>query len=117
MRFIAQILVNALAIFLADYLVPGFIFKGDLLTLIIAGLVLGLINVFIRPVLRLISTPLIIFSLGLFIVIINIILLWILEYLIPDLTITGFWNYFWGVLIISMVNIVFGTRKRKKINN
>ena len=117
MRFVAQILVNALAIFLADYLVPGFIFEGDILTLIIAGLVLGLINVFIRPILRLISAPLIIFSLGLFIIIINIILLWLLEYLISDLTITGFWTYFWGVLIISMVNIVFGTGKRKKMND
>ena len=119
MRFIAQILVNALAIFLADYLLPGFIFEGDILTLIIAGLILGLINIFIRPILRLISVPLIIFSLGLFIIIINIIMLWLLEYLIPDLTITGLWNYFWGVLIISAVNIIFGTgrRKRKKMND
>jgi len=114
MRFIAQILVNALAIFLADYLVPGFIFEGDILTLIIAGSVLGLINAFIRPILRLISMPFIIFSLGLFIIIINIVMLWLLEYLISDLTITGLWNYFWGVFIISTVNLVFGTGKRKR---
>jgi len=119
MRFIAQILVNALAIFLADYLLPGFIFEGDILTLIIAGLILGLINVFIRPILRLISVPLIILSLGLFIIIINIVLLWFLEYLIADLVITGLWSYFWGVLIISAVNIVFGTgkKKRRKMEN
>lgn len=118
MRFIAQILVNALAIFLADRFLPGFNIGGDILTLIIAGSVLGLINIFIRPILRLISAPLIIISFGFFIIIINIILLWLLEYLISDLTIIGFWNYFWGVLIISTVNIVFGTgRKRKKIND
>lgn len=119
MRFIVQILVNALAIFLADRFLPGFSIGGDILTLVIAGLVLGLINIFIRPILRLISVPLIIFSLGLFIIIINIIILWLLEYLISDLTITGFWNYFFGVLIISAVNLVFGTgkRKRKKIDD
>ena len=119
MKFIVQILVNAIAIFLADYLLPGFVFEGDILTLIIAGLVLGLINVFVRPILKIISTPLIIFTLGLFIIIINIIMLWILDYLVSDLSITGFWTYFWGVLIISAINIVFGTGKinRKRLNN
>ena len=97
MKFVAQILTNALAIFLADYLVPGFIFEGDILTLFITGLLLGLINFFIRPVLRLISTPLIVVTLGLFLIIINIILLWLLEYFVPELTIVGFWAYFWGV--------------------
>ena len=114
MRFFAQIATNALAIFLTDYLVPGFIFEGDVLTLLIAGLILGLINFFVRPVLRIISAPLLILSLGLFTIVINMGLLWLLEYLMPELTITGFWNYFWGVLIISGVNIVFGTSKKKK---
>ncbi len=114
MKFVAQILTNALAIFLADYLVPGFIFEGDILTLFITGLLLGLINFFIRPVLRLISTPLIVVTLGLFLIIINIILLWLLEYFVPELTIVGFWAYFWGVLIISAVNMFFGTGKKKK---
>lgn len=116
MRFIIQILINGLAIFLADYLVPGFIFEGDILTLAIAGLILGLINVFIRPILKLISTPLIILSLGFFTLAINMALLWLLEYFVPELTITGFWTYLWGSLIISMVNLVFGYRKKKKEN-
>jgi len=116
MRFIIQILTNGLAIFLADYLVPGFIFEGDILTLAIAGLILGLINVFVRPILRLISTPLIVLSLGLFIIVINMTLLWLLEYFVPELTITGFWTYLWGSLIISAVNLVFGYKKKKKEN-
>lgn len=111
MRFIVQILTNSLAIFLADYLVPGFNFKGDILTLLVAGLILGLINFFIRPILRFISAPLVIFSLGLFIVVINIIILWFLEYLVAELTVTGLQAYFWAVLIISLINIFFGTGK------
>lgn len=114
MRFIAQILANALAIFLADRLLDNFIFEGDILMLIIAGLILGLINIFIRPVLKLISTPLIILSMGLFTLVINMALLWILEYLMSDLTIIGFWTYLWGMLIISAVNMVFGTRKKRR---
>jgi len=113
-KFIAQIFVNAVAIFLADYLIPGFIFTGDILTLFIAGLILGLINVILRPILRFVSTPFIIISLGFFLIIINIGLLWLLEYLVDELTITGIWAYFWGVVIISFVNIVFGTGRKKK---
>ncbi len=114
MKFIVQILVNAVAIFLADYLVPGIIFEGDILTLFIAGLLLGLINFFIKPIVKLISTPLIVITLGLFIVAINIALLWLLEYFVPELTIIGFWSYFWGVIIISFVNIIFNTGREKK---
>jgi len=114
MRFIIQILVNALAIFLADYLIPGIVFQGDILTLFIAGLILGLINFILKPILKLISAPLIALSLGLFVIIINIALLWLLEYFVPELTITGFWSYFWGVLIISIVNMFFGTGRKKK---
>lgn len=114
MRFIAQILINALAIFLADYLLSGFIFEGNILTLLIAGLIMGLINFFIRPVLRLLAAPLIVISLGFFIIIINMGLLWLLEYLVPELTITGFWTYLWGVIIISSVNIIFSRVGKKK---
>jgi len=114
MRFIAQVLVNGLAIFLAAYLVPGFVFEGNILTLLVAGLILGLINFFIRPVLRLLTAPLIALTLGLFLIVINIGLLWLLEYLVPQLTITGFWAYFWGVVIISGANIIFGTKRKKK---
>jgi putative membrane protein len=114
MRFIIQIITNGLAIFLADYLVPGFVFEGDLLTLLIAGLILGLINVFIKPILKLISFPLLILSLGLFTLVINMALLWLLEYFVAELTITGLWSYFWGSLIISLLNLVFGYRKKKE---
>jgi len=114
MKFIAQIIVNALAIFLAAYLVPGIVFEGNILTLIIAGLILGLINFFIRPVLRFLTAPLIALTLGLFLIVINIGLLWLLEYLVKELTIAGFWAYFWGVIIISGVNIIFNLGKKKK---
>ncbi|MFH0907031.1 MAG: phage holin family protein [bacterium] len=114
MKFIFQILTNALAIFLANYLLPNFIFEGDILTLAIAGLVLGLINFFIKPIARLISAPLIILTLGLFIIAINMGILWMLEYLIQELTINGFWTYLWASLIFSAINIIFRNKKQKK---
>lgn len=111
MKFIAQIFTNAIAIFLASYLVPNFTFKGDILMLLIAGLILGLINFFIKPILKLISAPAIFLSLGLFLIVINMGLLWLLDYIMLELTITGLAAYFWGVLIISITNMAFGVRK------
>ena len=114
MWFVVQILANSLAIYLADYLLDGFYFSGDILSLAVAGLVLGLINFFIKPVLKIISAPLIILSLGLFTIIINIGLLWLLNRLVDDLSISGFSTYFWSVLIISAINIVFRAHTKKK---
>ncbi len=112
-KLIVQIISNALAIFLAVYLVPGIVFEGDILTLIIAGLILALINLFIKPVLHLLSAPLILLSLGLFSLVINIGLLWLLEYFVNELMITGLTNYLWGTLIISLVNISFSLASKK----
>ncbi|OGZ36816.1 MAG: hypothetical protein A3D38_01605 [Candidatus Portnoybacteria bacterium RIFCSPHIGHO2_02_FULL_40_23] len=115
MRFIVQILTNGLAIFLAAYLVPGIVFTGDILTLLIAGLILGLINFFIKPILKLISAPLIILTLGFFTLVINMGLLWILDYLVKELTITGLWTFFWGALVISAVNVFVGLTIKRKV--
>lgn len=115
MRFIVQILSNSLAIFLADYILPGIIFNDSILTLLIAGLILGLINFFIRPVLKLISAPLIVLTLGFFTIIINMGLLWLLDYLTPELVIAGFWAYFWGTIIISAVNMFVGLTIKRNV--
>lgn len=114
MRFIPQVIANIAAIFLADYLVPGFVFSDGLLKFLIAGVILGLINIFIKPILKLISLPLIILTAGLFIIVINMFLLWLLDYFMPELTISGLWAYFWSSLIISALNIIF-VRKKKKL--
>lgn len=112
MRFLFQILVNALAIFLADYLIAGIIFVGPWYTLLIAGLVLGIINVLVKPILKVLTSPLIFISLGLFSLVINIALLWLVTVFVPELTIIGFWAYFWGALVIAIVNTIFGTGKK-----
>ena len=112
-RFIIQILSNALAIYLAAWLIQGFDFTGGWTTLILTGFVLGMINFFIRPILKFISFPLIILSLGLFTIIINMILLGIAGWLIPELTIGGIWPLFWGVVVISIVNLFFSFGAKK----
>jgi putative membrane protein len=108
MSFIAQIAVqifaNALAILAAKELVSGFIFHGTTLDLVIAAAVLGIVNSLIRPVVKLFTFPFIILTLGIFSLIINIAMLYLVADLLPTLQIHGFWAAFWGMIIISIVN-------------
>jgi len=115
MRLIIQILTNALSIFLANYLLDGFVFTGNILTLMVSGFILGLINFFLKPILKIITAPLYILTLGLFSIVINMFLLYILDYLVPELSITGIWTYFWASIIISAVNIFIGKTLKKGV--
>ncbi len=118
LRFLVRILGNALAISVAAYFVPNFYFPRDWKLLLLAGLILALFNAILKPLLKLISLPLIIISLGLFSLIINAALLWLLAQFLPELKIIGFWAYFWGTLIIVLMNLIVSllTKKRHKDN-
>jgi len=109
MRFFVRILSNALAVYLAAYFVVGFDLPHQLQDwklLLLAGLILAIFNAILKPILKLISLPFIILTLGFFTLIINIGLLWLLSQFLPELTIAGFWAYFWGTIIISLVNLI-----------
>lgn len=114
MRLLLQIVSNALAIYVASYLVPGFDFKGNLTILLITGLILGIINFFLKPILKFFLTPLIIISLGLFSIIINMAILALIDYLVPDLVIANLYALFLGTIVISIVNLFLGLALKKK---
>ena len=97
-------MANSLAILIATRLVPGFIFSGDILNLLIAGAVIGLINALVKPVIQLLSFPVILLTLGLFNILINIFLLFLAAKFLPHLSIQTFWAAFWGVIILSLTN-------------
>ncbi len=114
LKFVVKTLVNAAGILLADYFVPGIIFSGDIISLIITGFVLAVANSIVKPILKFISGPLIILTMGLFAVIVNIAILWLVTWLMPELTITGFWAYFWGVVILTILNAITHTITKRK---
>jgi len=118
LRFTVRILGNALAISLAAFFVQGFSFTKDWMILLLAGLILALFNSILKPILKLISAPLIILTLGLFTLVINMGLLWLMTLFFPQLQIQGFWAYFWGTIIVSTINWVVGalTKKRAKVD-
>ena len=97
--------VNAAALWVADVLFTGVRIDGWKAYLIGAA-VLGIANGIIKPVLALLTLPLIIITLGLFLLVINIAMLALAEWIAPDFSITGFWTYVGTVVIIWIVNVV-----------
>lgn len=114
-KFIVRILSNALAVFLAAYFVINFTFPiNNWKLLLLTGLVLAIFNVILKPILKFISTPLIILTLGLFTLIINGLILWLLTKFIPELKISSLAAYFWGIIIISLINWLIGLFLKNK---
>jgi putative membrane protein len=101
--FLLRILVNAGAIYLAASLVPGVELRG-VGAAVLAGLVLGLVNAVVRPVLVLLTLPLTLLTLGLFLFVLNAVCLWLASALVPGFEIRGFGAAFLGALLVSVVS-------------
>jgi putative membrane protein len=104
-KFLQSWIINTLAVLIAAFMIKGISFRSPL-DLFVASLILGVLNSVIRPVLLLIALPLLIFTLGLFILVINALLLWLVGSMnIGAFHVDGFMSAFWGALIISMVSL------------
>ncbi len=106
--FIIRWFVTTIAVFVATKLVPG-IKCEPVEALLGASLLLGIINAFVRPVLMLLSLPFIIVTMGLFIFVINALLLLFVSKLIPSFYVDGFWSAFFGAIIISFVSWILSS--------
>lgn len=95
-----QILGGILGIFLAQRFVPGVEFTGNWQMLALAGGILGLLNFFIKPILKFISLPLRILTFGLFSLVINMFMVWIVDIIFLELIISGIIPLFWTSLIV-----------------
>ena len=109
-KFILRWVVNAIALFLAVYLVPGVNLEGGWVSILWLALIFGLINAFLRPLLTLLTCPLIVLTLGLFTLLINTFLFWLTGWVGQQLgigfTIDGFWSAFLGGLVVTVVSVI-----------
>ncbi len=103
-------IINAIALAVAATLVSGIHVDGGWLVLALVALIFGLVNALIRPLVTLLTCPLIILTLGLFTLVINAAMLllasWIAGLLGIGFTVDGFWPAFWGGLVISIVSFI-----------
>jgi putative membrane protein len=95
--------VTTVAVFAAEKIIPG-ISCASAGALLGASLLLGIINAFVRPVLLLLSIPFIVVTMGLFILVVNALLLMLVSTMIPSFSVDGFWSAFFGAIIISIVS-------------
>jgi putative membrane protein len=97
--------VNAAMIYLAAQVVPGITLRGKpLWPALLAGLVLALVNAVVRPVLKVLTLPLTLLTLGLFLFVLNAFCLWLTSAIVPGFDVQGFWAAFLGALLISVVS-------------
>lgn len=104
-EFFIRWFVTSVAVFVAAWIVPG-IDYSNFTGLAFASLLLGIINAMVRPVLLILCLPLILVTMGLFILVLNALLLWFVSGILPgsSFTVSGFWAAFWGGLVISIVS-------------
>ncbi len=114
-RLIVRVLGNTLAIYLCAYFISGFDFPtNNWKLLLLAGLILALLNGLLKPLLSFISGPLAFLTLGLWPLLINIGILWLMEYFLPELKITGFWAYLESIILITAANWLINLITHKK---
>ena len=108
MRFLVRLLVNAAALWVATRLVSGVTYSGGWLPFLGVALVYGIVNATLRPVLKILTFPIIILTLGIFALVINGLMLWLTSSLSDALGlgfhVRGFWAAFWGALVVSIVS-------------
>jgi putative membrane protein len=118
---ILRLIINAVGLWLAARLVTGVDIVGvdggeftvdTAIKLLILAAIFTVVNALVKPLVKLLSLPLVILSLGLFLLVINALMLWLTSWVADffdgGLTISGFWAAFWGGLIIALVNFVLG---------
>jgi putative membrane protein len=104
-RALIQVLANSVGLLLAAKLLPGFEWSGSgVLALLVAGAVIGLINLLVKPVVKILSCPLIILTLGLFYLVINGLMLLLADWLLDGLKIDGLGWAILGGIVMGLVN-------------
>ncbi|MGD2077065.1 MAG: phage holin family protein [Chloroflexota bacterium] len=103
-KLIIRLVINAIALWLAATLISGIELSSNLWEVLIVAIIFGLINALIKPVIKLISLPLIAVTLGLFTLVINAFLLLLTSWLSSALTVDGLIPAFLGAIVISLVS-------------
>ena len=105
-KLFLQIITGMLAIWLATKFVKGVEFTGPLRLLLLAGAILGFLNFFIKPILKIVTLPLRILTFGLFSLVINIGIIWLVSLIMPDLKFNGIYPLLWTTVLAWGLSLI-----------
>ena len=105
--FLIQWAITAIALWIASYLFRGIKFESTG-ALVISALLLGLANALVKPLLIVLTLPLTLITFGLFLLVINALVLMLVAWLVKGFRLSGFWTAFFASIFISIVSIVIG---------
>ncbi|MCC6568060.1 MAG: phage holin family protein [Anaerolineales bacterium] len=111
-KFILRLCINAIALYLAALILPGIALNGEPMSIVWLALIFGLVNALFRPLLKFLTCPLIILTLGLFTLVINTFLFWLTSVIgqsfgiMLSISDPVWWNAFLGGLVVSVVSVV-----------
>lgn len=105
MKLISKLLITALALLIAAYFVPGIVIENIYIAMIVAVL-LGLLNLIVRPVLVILTLPITIVTLGLFIFIINASIFWFVASFVDGFSVSSFWVALLGSVIVTVISTI-----------
>jgi putative membrane protein len=103
--FLLRAAIAAMGLWIATAWVPGVSIDGPR-TLLLAGILLGVVNAIVRPIAILLTLPVTIVSLGLFLLVINAGMVALVAWMLPGMHVTGFWSAFWSAAIVSLVGML-----------
>ena len=114
MRFVTNIVVSTLAVYLVAHFMPGVIMQDEFSALLVA-LALAFLNAFVKPLLTLLTIPFTLFSFGLFLLVINAFIIMLADKLVSGFEVKGFWPALWFSLVLSLttglMNQILGNGK------
>jgi putative membrane protein len=114
MRILARILLNGLGLWAAAKLLPGLHWEGGLAYLVLAGFVVGAINVLVKPIVTALSCPLLVLTLGLFYLVINGAMLWLADLALDGFRVDGFLWAIAGGLFLAVFNLLLKPLTEKR---
>jgi putative membrane protein len=109
-RFLLKIIACSVALWVADYALAGFAVDQGIRGYLMAGTFLGLLHMFVRPVIKLLTLPLMLVTLGFFSVVINAGILWFVARALDVVSISGVLSLLWATAIVSVVNVLLEPR-------
>jgi putative membrane protein len=103
MGLIIRILISAVAVYVASLFIPGISVSGGVSTYLVVAIVLGLLNAFVKPILTILTIPITILTLGLFLIVINVLMVYLAAYLVPGFSVSGFIAALLFSIVVSLV--------------